>query len=372
MKKLKILQVNKLYYPWIGGIESVVKTVAENLKNETDMTVLVCQPKGKRAEEKINGVNVVRAGSIGIKFSMPLSFSFPFLVRKYAKNADLLILHDPFPLGDLSILLSGFKGKVVVWWHSDIIKQKHIVQLLKPMINGLLKRADAVFTTTEGYIEGSAYLSRFRDKCRIVPYGIETDKYLSAELKPILSDQLTEKGRKKILFVGRLVYYKGVGVLIDAFAQVKKAELFIVGSGSDEEALKKKAAALGNSVHFMSNLSDSDLKSAFADCDFFVLPSIEKSEAFGIVQLEAMVYGKPVINTNLKTSVPLVSIDGETGITVKAGDSKELADAMNTLINSDSLCKSLGENAKKRVVENFDIKTMIANVKTQCKDIVEE
>lgn len=372
MKKLRILQVNKLYHPWIGGIESVAKTAAEELCGETDMTVLVCQPKGRGVREKVNGVDVVRAGSLGMKFSMPISFSFPFLVRKYAKNADILILHDPFPLGDLAVLMSGFRGKVIVWWHSDIIKQKRLVKLIKPIIYGILKRADAVFTTSEGYINGSAYISRFREKCRIVPYGIDTKEYMNAETAPILSSQAAVKSRKKLLFVGRLVYYKGVGVLIDAFAQTENAELFIVGTGSDEEALRKQAAPLGDRVHFMKNLSDTDLRSAFADCDIFVLPSIEKSEAFGIVQLEAMVYGKPVINTDLDTSVPLVSLDGETGITVKAGDSAKLAEAMNRLIKDDDLRTRLGRAAEKRAAENFDIKNMIGSVKMNCRELMEE
>lgn len=372
MRKLRILQVNKLYYPWIGGIESVAKTVAENLKDETDMTVLVCQPKGRGAVEKVNGVNVVRAGSLGIKFSMPISFSFPFLVRKYSGNADVLILHDPFPLGDLAVLLSGFKGKVIVWWHSDIIKQKHLVKLIKPVIYGILKRADAVFTTTEGYIDGSEYLDRFRDKCRIVPYGIDTKKYIEALRKPVLSERLTDSRRKKILFVGRLVYYKGVGVLIDAFRMVKDAELFIVGEGSDEEALRKQAEPVKDRVHFMEPLSDEDLKAAFSDCDIFVLPSIEKSEAFGIVQLEAMACGKPVINTDLKTSVPLVSLHDQTGLTVKAGDPDDLAAAMNRLVSDDSLNETFGENARRRVLEHFDINIMTSNVKKQIKKIMEE
>lgn len=370
MRKLKILQVNKLYSPWIGGIESVAKTVAENLKNETDMTVLVCQPKGKGARDKVDGVDVIRAGSLGIKFSMPISFSFPFLVRKCAKNADVLILHDPFPLGDLAVLLSGFKGKVVVWWHSDIIKQKRLVKLIKPIIKGVLKRADAIFTTSEGYINGSAYIGDYREKCRIVPYGIDTAAYLNTKLSPILTQKLIRPESKKLLFVGRLVYYKGVGVLIDAFKNISDAELFIVGTGSDEEALKAQAKPLGDRVHFMRNLSDVDLRSAFADCDIFVLPSVEKSEAFGIVKLEAMVYGKPVINTDLKTSVPLVSIDGETGLTVKAGDAEELAKAMDRLIKDDSLREKLGDNAKRRAVEYFDIKTMTTNVINQCKKLI--
>lgn len=372
MKKLRILQVNKLYYPWIGGIESVAKTVAENLRDETDMTVLVCQSKGRGTAERVNGVNVVRAGSFGMKFSMPLAPSLPLLVRKYGKNADVLILHDPFPLGDLAVLLSGFKGKVIVWWHSDIIKQKRLVRLIKPIINGILKRADAIFTTTEGYIDGSAYINQYREKCRIVPYGIETDKYLNARLTPILTRRAADSRSRKILFVGRLVYYKGAGVLLEAFSHTENAELFIVGTGSDEEALRKQAEPLGNRVHFMKNLSDADLKSAFGDCDIFVLPSTEKSEAFGIVQLEAMVYGKPVINTDLKTSVPLVSIDGETGLTVKAGDPISLAEAMNRLINDRELCEVLGGNARNRVLEHFDIKTMTENVRKQCENIMGE
>ncbi len=372
MRKLRILQVNKFYSPWIGGIESVAKTVAENLNDETDMKVLVCQPEGRGAAEKVNGVNVIRAGSLGIKFSMPISFSFPFLVKKYSEKADVLILHDPFPLGDLAVLLSGFKGKVIVWWHSDIIKQKHLVKLIKPLIYGILKRADAIFTTTEGYIGGSEYLNRFRDKCRIVPYGIDTREYLEALRKPVLSERLAVPQNKKILFVGRLVYYKGVGVLIDAFMKVKGAELFIVGKGDDEEALRKQAEPLGDRVHFMGTLADEELKAAFADCDVFVLPSIAKSEAFGIVQLEAMVYGKPIINTDLKTSVPLVSLHGETGLTVKTGDPEDLAKAVARLINDDEFRCSLGRNAAERVIGNFDTKIMIRNVKKQIKNLMEE
>lgn len=372
MDKLKVLQVNKLYSPWIGGIESVAKMVGEELNNKTDMQVLVCQPKGKGSKELVNGVRVTRAGSFGILFSMPISLSFPFLVRKYSKKADVIVLHDPFPLGDLAILLSGFKGKVVVWWHSDIIKQKKLLKLINPIIHGILKRADAIFTTTEGYIEGSVYISKYREKCRLVPYGIDTKAYLKADLKPILTKELLFPESKKILFVGRLIYYKGVSILIEAFKKVQNAELFIVGTGSDEESLRAEASCIGEKIHFMGNLSDVDLKSAFSDCDVFVLPSIEKSEAFGIVQLEAMVYGKPVINTDLNTSVPYVSLDGQTGITIKTGDVCELADAMNCLISDNELRRKYGTNAANRVLSTFDKDMMIENIYNQFKKLTEE
>ncbi len=369
MSRLRILQVNKLYSPWIGGIESVIKETAEGLNDKTDMQVLVCSPKGKGSEETINNVKVKRAGSMGIHFSMPISFSFPFILKKYAKNADVLILHVPFPLGDLAVLLSGFKGKVIIWWHSDIIKQKKLLKLINPLLHRSLKRADAIFTTTEGYIDGSDYISHYREKCRILPYGIRTKDYLEAPLTPILTEKLNNKNAKKVLFVGRLVYYKGVNVLINAFKDVENAELFMVGTGSDEQELRKLAEPISDTVHFMGNLSDEDLKSSFADCDIFVLPSVEKSEAFGIVQIEAMIYGKPVINTDLKTSVPYVSLDGETGITVHAGDVNELAEAINKLVSDDNLRTEYGKSAQKRVLENFDINMMCENVLKQCKEL---
>lgn len=371
MKKIKVVQINKLYSPWIGGMESIVKMVAEELDPQTDMQVLVCQPKGKGTKEAVNGIPVTRAGSLGIFFSMPVSFSFPFLVRKYVKNADIVVLHDPFPLGDLALLLSGFKGKLIVWWHSDIIKQKKLLKLVNPIIHRILKRADAIFTTTEGSLNGSAYLPQYREKCRFVPYGLDKEEYLGAKLSPVLSNLMCDKKNKKILFVGRLIYYKGVGVLIEAFKQVSGAELFIVGTGADEEQLRNDAAGLGGNVHFMGNLSDEDLKSAFADCDIFVLPSIAKSEAFGIVQLEAMIYGKPVINTDLKTSVPYVSLDGQTGITVKAGDVQELAKAMNKLVSDDELRSLYGRNAAERVLSVFEKDAMMKNVYNQFEKLIE-
>lgn len=374
MGKIRVLQINKLYSPWIGGIESVVKDTAEALNDKTDMTVLVCKDKGKGVTERINGVKVVRAGSLGIKFSMPLSVTFPFLVRKYSKNVDVIILHDPFPLGDLTLLLSGFKGKVIVWWHSDIVRQKKLLKLISPMIHSLLRRADVIFTTSEGYINGSAFISRYREKCRIIPYGIDIDKYLSVRKTPFLTDMLHHKDSIKLLFVGRFVYYKGVNFLLEAMKSVSGTELFMVGSGADEARLKEYAEknGLSDKVHFLAPLSDDELKTAFADCDIFVFPSVEKSEAFGIVQLEAMIYGKPVINTRLNTSVEYVSIDNVTGITIPPKDSMALSEAVSKLVADPELRRQMGKNAAERVKENFSLKVNSERIFNEIKSIAKE
>lgn len=364
-KKLRILQVNKAYYPHIGGIESLVRTYARELAKRPDieMQVLVCQDtRAKTAYEVIEGVPVTRAGSMGTYFSCPLSFSFFRLFRKMAKNADIILFHMPFPLGDIACLLSGFKGKVVLAWHSDVVKQKKLLFFYRPFLMRFLKRADTVIAATQGHISSSPFLQQFREKCIVIPYGIDTQKYINAPEKPILTEKLYNKNSVKILFTGRLVYYKGADVLLESFKQVSGCELFIVGKGVLEEKLREMAASIPQNVHFLGVLSDEDLKAAFRDADIFVLPSVASSEAFGIVQLEAMVYGKPVINTSLPTGVPFVSIHERTGLTVPPGDASALADAINILAKDSKLRKKYGDAAAKRVKEQFQEKDVLDRI----------
>jgi len=237
--------------------------------------------------------------------------------------------------------------------------------ILAPFIRRVLRRADVIVAATEGHIRSSAFLPRYADKCRIIPYGLDFSQYPQPGDVTFLDRRLRDKRSKKLLFVGRLVYYKGVDVLIramkDAAAHTPGCELFIVGDGPLESSLKEFAAQSGLSdcVHFLGTLPRDKLLAAFAGCDIFVLPSVAKSEAFGIVQLEAMYYGKPVINTDLPTGVPCVSVDGETGLTVKAGDADELAGAIGRLVKDGELRRVYGENAARRVRERFSIDDML-------------
>ena len=155
----------------------------------------------------------------------------------------------------------------------------------RPLINRTLKRADAVLTATQGHIDGSDFLPRFRKKCRIVPYGLTVEDYLRTDGGGFLSDKLSDKNAVKVFFTGRLVYYKGVDVLLKAFQRINGCELFIAGTGELEVSLREYAKKhnLEEKVHFLGFLPDDDLKAAYADCDIFVLPSVAKSEAFGIV-----------------------------------------------------------------------------------------
>ena len=318
------------------------------------MKVLVCSRKGKTIDENVNGVNVRRASSLGVIASMPVSFTFFYHYKKKTKDCDILHVHMPFPLADIAVALLGFKGKVVVWWHSDIVRQKFFLKLYKPFMHKLLKRADAIITATKGHIDGSDYLPEFKDKCVIIPFGIRFTESSFQERKK--SEDVT------ILFVGRLVYYKGCDVLLDAFSKVTGAKLRIVGSGNLEESLKKKAEVFSNKVSFLGNIGNNELVNEYLNCDFLVLSSVAKSEAFGLVQIEAMSYGKPVINTNLPSGVPYVSLDGVTGLTVPPSNADALATAMQKLIDDETLRRELGQNAYERAREEFSESVMLDRI----------
>ncbi|MDE6798639.1 MAG: glycosyltransferase [Ruminococcus sp.] len=367
-RKIKILEVNKAYFPHTGGIETLVKQYSEELgkyKN-IELRTLVCRDGiGKTCSENINGVRLTRTGSFGTYFSCPVSMSFLKIFRKMSANADIIHIHVPFPLADLALLLSGYSGKVIVSWHSDVVKQKKLLRLYKPLMKYLLNRADCILVATEGHIYGSEFLPEYRHKCRILPYGINPADYLNIQKIPFLTEKATNPKSIKVFFTGRLVYYKGVDVLINAFRNVKNnCELFIAGTGIIESKLKEKVRKYGlnDRVHFLGFLPDKQLKQAFSDCDIFVLPSVERSEAFGIVQLEAMIYGKAVINTSLPSGVPYVSIHETTGITVQPKNSVQLADAINILRKNKNLRERLGKNGQKRVLEYFNEKNIIQDL----------
>lgn len=360
MKKIRILQINKLYYPDIGGIERTVQHIAEGLKEKVEMNVLVCRPKGRGVTEEVNEVPVQRCGSFGTFFSMPISLSFLWELRRKSKGQDILQFHAPFPLGDLACLLSGYRGKVVLYWHSDVVKQKKLMILYRPIMERFLKRTDAIIVGADGVIKGSSYLKRYQNKCVTIPFAVN-QRIEQMGKKYIEKAQPNMEKYARFLFVGRLVYYKGVNVLIEAFAGIENAELTIIGCGDMEEDLKAYINEHGMSdrVHFLGKVEEDSLYREFSKCDVFVLPSIAKSEAFGLVQLEAMAFGKPVINTNLPSGVPEVSINGITGLTVEPGNKRELGDAMQWFVEHPCERCEMGNAARKRLDSNYTLDVMM-------------
>lgn len=367
--KIKVLQINKLYYPWIGGVERTVQDIAEGLKDEVHVEVLACQPRGRGVCEAINGVNVTKASSGGIYLGMPLSFTFPWLLARKSRQADILHFHLPFPLGVLSYLMLGSKRKtIVVTYHSDIVRQKSFLTLYSPFLNQFLKKADVILPTSPRLLESSDYLKPHKEKCTVVYSSIDLSKF--DQFAQNRFDLGVSPDERIILFVGRLNYYKGLNYLIEAMRDVD-AKLLITGNGELRKELENQATSLDvdQRIDFLGEVSDEKLKYLYQICDVFVLPSIEKSEAFGLVQLEAMSCGKPVVNTWLPTGVPFVSMDGETGITVEPRNSEALADAINKLLNNEGLRRKLGAQARRRVEKYFTVEKMNEQILKIYKEI---
>lgn len=359
---MKVLLVNKLYYPVIGGVETVVRDLARYLPEDVDRKVLVASETRRGNVSEIDGIEVIKTPSLGIFKSTPLPPTFPFYLKKFEKWADIFHFHFPFPPGELSFLLAGIKKPLVVTYHSDIVRQRFLLKFYEPFLIKFLERAEKIIATSPNYIETSPYLCRFKDKCEVIPLGIDIEKLkLTSEVENKALEIRKRYGTPIVLFVGRLIYYKGVECLVRAMKDVK-GTLILVGTGPLYEKLRSLASELDISERtvFLPHLEYEDLVSMYYACDVFCLPSIERSEAFGIVQLEAQACGKPVVSTELGTGTSYANLDGVTGFVVPPRDEKALSKALNKLLSDENLRKKLGEQAKQRVAKEFEVRMMAA------------
>jgi len=363
-QKISVLHLYKDYYPPIvGGIEKNINLICTSLKNEFDIKVLVSNRKCYYEKEVIDGIEIYKIGSLFRIASAPISPTYPFWLKKF--KADILHFHHPNPTSELSYLLAKPKGKVVVTYHSDIIRQKLGLKLYSGLLKRFLANAKIILATSSNYIESSEFLSKFKHKCRVVPLGIDLEKFsIRPEEKELYENEKRERNRIQVVFVGMLRYYKGLHFLIDAMREVD-AELKIIGKGPEEDSLRKQVGELGlnEKIKFLGEISDKELVKELYLSDIFCLPSHLRSEAYGVCQIEAMTCGLPVVSTNLNTGVPFVNKDGESGIIVEVGSSKALANAINFLIKNPEKRMEMGKKAQRRAKALFSSKTMVDEIK---------
>ena len=369
---MRILQLGKYYYPHMGGIENHLYILSTELaRRGNEVTVAVSNDKPKFSEEIISGVKVIRYPLIAKIKNAPIT-SFPAFD---AKQFDVVHVHLPNPLASIHALLNHAEN-LVVTYHSDIVKEGILPKLAniiytKTILSKLLKRAKVIIATSPNCVSGSKILQKYKHKIKVVPYGIDLDLF---ELDSKFSIKLNKlkkiyNDKKVLLFVGRLVPYKGLKYLIHSMQEVVKefddAVLLIVGEGILKPELEElvKKLKLTNYIKFLPGIHNKDLTPYYCLSEIFVLPSIYKSEAFGIVQLEAMACSKPVISTNVRGSgISFVNKDNETGITVEPSNSRELASAIIKLLKNKSLCKKFGNNGRMRVKNIFSKEVMAKNI----------
>lgn len=352
---MKVLQIGKYYPPDRGGMETHLADLCQELKDEVELDVLVSHKQAQTVEDMVDGVRVTRLAAPLNILANPVNPGLAGRIRR--SDADLVHLHWPNPLALLSYLSSGSKAPLVITYHSDIVRQKLTGKLFQPVLDKALASA-LIIATSPNYVESSSCLQKFRENCRVVPLGIDPEKLSQypAELKRKYKEQF---GERMILATGRHVSYKGFSYLIEAMSAVN-GKLALAGDGPLRKELEALAVErkVTDKVTFLGQVSDEQLRALYAACSVFAFPSIARSEAFGLVQLEAMAAGKPVVNTDVDSGVPYVSVHGQTGITVPKCDATALARQLNALLDNEHLRYHYGDQGRRRVYENFTLSRM--------------
>lgn len=351
---MRVLQVGKFYPPHLGGIETHTEELCGVLTEKVQLQTVVANSHPRTVKEVIDGVSLTRLANLATVASTPLCPSIFKTLRE--SDADIIHIHLPNPLAIVAYLLSGHRGKLVVSHHSDIVRQKFLGKAYNPIHRQALDKCSAILVASPNHIEYSEDLPRYRHLCEVIPYGISLEKF-SIRKEEVIAEIRQAFGPRMVLSVGRLVYYKGFEYLIDAMKGID-AKLVIIGTGPLLAQLEERARNLGLEDRVRLLGSVPDVVPFFHAADTFVLPSVQKSEAFGIVQLEAMACGVPVVNTDLPSGVPFVSLHNETGFTVPPRDHLALTTAINRILENQELRGRMSRCAVKRVHSEFAAETM--------------
>ncbi len=357
---MRVVHLFKDYFPPTpGGIEQHMQLLCTRLARDRDVAVLVPSRSWRRVEERLDGVRVIRVPEFGRYASTPLCPTMPGELARLCP--DLVHLHFPNPMGDLAYLTAMRRAPLVISYHADVVRHRALLPLYRPLLTRTLAAASRIIAGSAEYVASSAVLSRYREKCSIVPYGVDLAAFALRDGEARAVEQRRARyGNRIVLFVGVLRHYKGVDVLLRALSDVH-AHAVIVGQGPKEQEWRTLGDKLGvtDRVTFLGPVSDAERRLWLHACDLLVLPSIDRREAFGISQLEAMACGKPVIASDLPTGVRLVNRDGVTGLLVPPGDHAALGRAMTRLLDDPDLRARLGHAAKQRVEREFSAERMV-------------
>lgn len=357
---MKVLHFYKTSFPdTMGGVEQVINQIARGANKlgvKTDVLYLTSE-HGPRTIE-INGYLAHRAkldlqiASTGFSISAFLRFA------QLAKKADIIHYHFPWPFMDIVHFATMIKKPVVVTYHSDIIRQKHLLKIYRPLKRKFLGDMNHIVATSPNYLATSDVLANFKNKVSVIPIGLDKASYPV----PCLNKLKYWKDRlrpKFFLFIGVLRYYKGLHILIEA-AQGTSYPIVIVGAGPIEEKLKAQAEQLKlDNIEFLGHLPDEDKVALLTLCYSVLFPSHLRSEAFGISLLEGAMYGKPMISSEIGTGTTFINIHNQTGLVVSPGDPISLRQAMEYLWENPEQAEEMGRQAEARYWQHFTADQMV-------------
>ena len=372
---MHILQIYKDYFPVLGGIENHVRELSAALAERGHrVTVLVTsRDHATSIAQPHANMTVIRAARTFYAASTP--FSAAMFAHAWHLRPDLVHLHVPYPPGDIVARCVPGHPPLIVTYHSDIVRQKNLLRAYRPLLEATLEHATTIIATSPNYIVSSPFLQKHASKCMVVPLGIDIERFADAKISKSKTQnskltiaehsQLNTQNSKlkTLLFVGRLRYYKGLHVLLDALPLVD-AELLVGGTGPEQARLEAQAARLGvaDRVRWLGDVADADLPALYHSADVFVLPAHLRAEALGLALIEAMASGLPCISTELGTGTSFVNKDGETGLVVPPADPAALAMAINMLLADAALRQRYGAAAHERAHSLFSRERMVDSV----------
>jgi rhamnosyl/mannosyltransferase len=366
---MRILHLGKYYPPVSGGMETALETLCRVEQRSTGTRALVVTKSRRTVHELVEGVSVTRVGSVMTIGAVSVAPMLPVWLAR--AKADLIVLHEPNPMALVAYFLARPAAPLIVWYHSEVIRPRWRYRLFyHPFVEFALRRAERIVVASPPMLDVPALLPH-RSKCVVIPYGLKVERYQASDAVKTKANEIRLVARGPLfLFVGRLVHYKGLDVLLRALPGLE-AETVVIGDGPIRSSLAIRARELGiaDRVRFMGQVSNDELLAWYHACDALVLPSISRQEAFGIVQLEAMACGRPVVSTDLPTGVSWVNQHGRTGLVVRAGDVAALRGALARLACDAELRARLGTAARARVMSQFTAEQMGAAALSLYQDV---
>lgn len=372
---MQVLATFKSFLPDVsGGIATAIAAYASGLAPDIRTRVLTCGlPGGMPGETAVDGIPVRRSRTLAYVASNPVSPGFFAAFADESRRADLVALHAPFPQADVAVSSGALRDRpLIVHWHADLVSYPIAARVLTPLIRRTLERARAIVVSDESLVHPGSLIHAVRAKCRIAPFGVDAAALATLdEAETARVHSLRAGARHLVVACGRLVPYKGYDVLVDAACGLD-AHVVIIGVGPLHGALTARIAARGlqDRVRLLGAVTDADLKLWLHAADVLALPSVTAAETFGIVQIEAMACGTPVVNTALPTSVPSVARHEREGLTVPPNDAAALHAALRRLLEDPARALALGAAAQERVRTHFDRRRSVETVGAIYRDAV--
>jgi glycosyltransferase involved in cell wall biosynthesis len=351
---MRVLHFCKTYFPdTVGGIEQVIRQMCVGTgRLGVSNQVLALSRARDLAPIAFEGHTVHRVPLDFEVASNAVSWRAIGALKRLAAQVDVVHYHFPWPFLDMAHFMAGVNKPTVVTYHSDIVRQKALLRLYQPLMHRFLGSVDAIVATSPNYLATSTVLDRYRDKTRVIAFGLDRSSYPEPDAER-LAHWRARVGPKFFLFVGVLRYYKGLHILLDAVAGTDYP-VVIVGAGPIERELKTHAERLGlKHVMFVGALDDADKVALLRLCYAVAFPSHLRSEAFGISLLEGAMFGKPMISSEIGTGTTYINVHGESGLVVPPSDHEALRAAMRTLWDNPEMAHEMGRRAEARYWQLF-------------------